>query len=69
MSEEHDTDLGAFEGELRAAIAQTVQLRRELDAIEVGLARVVEMFLQRAGNSDLATDFLRGLGPERGTLH
>lgn len=57
------------ETELQAATEGTARTRRELGAIESDLTRVVEMFLQATGRSDLAAGFLCCLGNTRRTLH
>jgi hypothetical protein len=53
--------------ELADAAEETAQLRRELDAIESDLARVIELFMRCTGRADLALDFLDCLGNSRGT--
>jgi len=54
---------------LRAITEETARRHRELDAIESDLTRVVEMFLEATGRSDLAIGFVQCLGNRRGTLH
>ena len=59
----------AKEIELQAATQETARLGRERGPIESSLTRVVEMFLQATGRSDLAIGFLHCLGNTRDTLH
>lgn len=68
----HDDDgvtRSTLEAELVAVTEETLRLQHELEAIESDLARIVEMFLQATGRSDLALDFLGHLGHQRHTLH
>ena len=58
-----------IEAELLAATEETARLSSKLAAIESDLARIVEMFLQATGRTDLALDFLGSLGQPRHTLH
>jgi len=59
----------AIEAELVTATEETARLGRELDALESELARIVDLFLQATGRTDLAADFLGNLGHPRPTLH
>jgi hypothetical protein len=69
----HDDDAvtpaSAIEEELVAAMRETARLHSELEAVESDLARIVEMFLQATGSTDLTLDFLQSLGHPRHTIH
>jgi hypothetical protein len=68
----HDDDAvihDAIALELSTAAEETARLHRELDAIQSNLTRVVELFLQYTGRTDLPLDFLASLGNRRRTLH
>ncbi len=69
----HDDDAvtpaAAIEAELVATMQETARLHSELEAIECDLARIVDMFLQATGRTDLALDFLHSLGHRRHTIH
>ena len=69
MHDEDATTRDALAVELAAAFEETARLRRELDAVEADLARVVERFLEAADRSEPALDPSRGIGPQRRTLH
>ena len=58
-----------IETELAATMEKAARLRRELEAIDTALARIVELFLRTTGREDLAVDFLSSLGQPRQTLH
>jgi hypothetical protein len=69
MQDDDGATAAAFEEELVAAMQEAARLHRDLEAIESNLARIVDLFLQATGRTDLALDFLQSLGQQRHTLH
>ncbi len=69
MRHEDSATHAEIETELAATMEKAARLRRELEAIDTALARIVELFLRTTGREDLAVDFLNSLGQPRQTLH
>ena len=68
MQDDDGTTREAIALELAAVMDETARLHRELQAVESDLARIVELFLETTGRTDLLLDFLQGR-ERRPTLH